>query len=168
MTRVGCTVLVALTLMLAPVCADAQFVLRDDTGGWGWLALTPSSRAIVQLVYGSPQTGDQVQLDSRVLTELRSMGVRRVWSSADFEPSQNQVLGECAAVDYTPPGSEEQVYGIHAEVSYWDQSRLAATEIYEAIALSRVAAMDLATDTFVDACVGQLAPVLAQLGFDEG
>lgn len=168
MTRVGSTVLVALMLTLAPAGADAQFVLRDDTGGWGWLALTPSNRAIVSLVYGSPQSGDQGQLDSRVLDELRSMGVRRVWASEDFEPSENQVLGECAAVDYTPPNSEGQVYGIHTEVSYWDQTRLAATEIYEAIVVSSVAPTDLATDTFVDACVGQLARVLVQLGFDEG
>ena len=168
MARVGSAVLVVLALLLAPAGAEGQYVLRDDTGGWGWLALTSEPRAVVQLVYGSPQTGDQGELDLRVLQRLREMGVRRIWEAAEFEPSENQVVAECAAVDYTLPQDEEHVYAIHTEVSYWDSNRLAGTEIYEAITVSQIAPTDLATDTFVDACVPQLARVLVSLGFDEG
>ena len=167
MTRVG-LVLVAMALTLAPVSADAQFVIRDDVAGWGWLALTPTNRAVVQLAFGSPQTGEQGRLDLRLLADLRSSGVRRVWGADDFEPAENQVMGECAAVDYTPAGAEVAVYGIHTEVSFWDHTRLAATEIYESLSLNRVAPTDLATDTFVAACVGQLRDVLLRLGFDQG
>jgi hypothetical protein len=168
MARVGSAVLVVLALFLAPTTAEGQYVLRDDTGGWGWLALTSTHRAVVQLVYGSPQTGDQGQLDRRLLQQLRAMGVRRIWESSEFEPSENQVIAECAALDYTPPGASEQVYSIHTEVSYWDSTRLAAAEIYEAITLNRIAPTDLATDTYVDACAAQLSGVLVRLGFDEG
>ncbi|MGD8287540.1 MAG: hypothetical protein PVI31_02810 [Gemmatimonadota bacterium] len=168
MTRVGWMVAVAAALVLSNVPAQAQFVLRDDTGGWGWLALTPSNRAVVQLVFGSPQTGEQGRLDRRVLDELRSRGVRRLWAFEDFEPTESQVLAECAAVDYTPANSDQKVYAIHTEVSYWDHTRLAATEIYEGLGLSGIAPSDLATDTFVDACVNQLGPVLIRLGYDEG
>ena len=139
MTRFGSVLLVALALTLAATPASGQFVLRDDTGGWGWLALTPSNRAVLQLVYGTPQTGEQGRLDRRVLEELRARGVRRLWTFADFEPTESQVLAECAAIDYTPAGSDQKVYAIHSEVSYWDHTRLAATEIYEAISLSDVA-----------------------------
>jgi hypothetical protein len=163
------SMLVACVLVLAPAPAEGQpFVLRDDVGGWGWLALTPSTRAVVQLVHGTPQTGEQGRLDLRVLNDLRSMGVRRVWGAEDFEPSENQVMGECAAIDFTPPGAEQPVYGIHTEVSFWDHTRLAATEIYEAVTLAPILPTDLATDTFVDACVGQLSRVLVRLGYDEG
>lgn len=168
MTRVGWMVAVAAALALSNVPAQAQFVLRDDTGGWGWLALTPSNRAVVQLVFGSPQTGEQGRLDRRVLDELRSRGVRRLWAFEDFEPTESQVLAECAAVDYTPAGADEKVYALHTEVSYWDHTRLAATEIYEGLTLSDIAPSDLATDTFVDACVNQLGPILIRLGYDEG
>ena len=169
MTRVGSLVLVATALMLAPSSVNAQqFVLRDDVNGWGWLAITPTSRAVVQLAFGSPQNGEQGRLDLRVLNDLRTSGVRRIWGADSFEPTENHVLGECAAIDYTPPGVEEAVYGIHTEVSYWDHTRLAATEIYESITLDQIAATDLATDTFVDACVVQLRSVLIRLGFDEG
>lgn len=169
MTRVGSLVAVAVALTLMPTSAEGQqFVLRDDVDGWGWLALTPTNRAVVQLVFGSPQTGDQGRLDLRVLNDLRSSGVRRVWGAEDFEPTENQVMGECAAIDYTPPGGDDAVYGIHTEVSYWDHTRLAATEMYESITLNQVAPTDLATDTFVDACVSQLRGVLLRLGFDEG
>jgi len=168
MIRVGSLVLVTLALMTAPTSAEGQFVLRDDVGGWGWLALTPTNRAVVQLAFGSPQRGEQGRLDLRVLNDLRSTGVRRVWGAEDFEPTENQVLGQCAAIDYTPAGTEATVYGIHTEVSFWDHTRLAETEIYESITLGRIAPTDLATDTFVDACVGQLRGVLVRLGFDQG
>jgi hypothetical protein len=169
MTRFGSLVLVALAVSLVPTSAPAQqFVLRDDVSGWGWLALVPTSRAIVQLAFGSPQSGDQGRLDLRVLNDLRSSGVRRIWGAGDFEPSENQVLGECAAIDYSAPGAEGAVYAIHTEVSYWDLTRLAATEIFESLTLNRVAPTDLTTDTFVDACVDQLRPVLIRLGFDQG
>jgi hypothetical protein len=78
MIRVGSLVLVTLALMTAPTSAEGQFVLRDDVGGWGWLALTPTNRAVVQLAFGSPQRGEQGRLDLRVLNDLRSTGVRRV------------------------------------------------------------------------------------------
>jgi len=168
MTRFGSVILVAFAWTLAAAPASGQFVLRDDTGGWGWLALTPSNRAVVQLVFGSPQSGEQGRLDGRVLDELRSRGVRRVWAFEDFEPTESQVLGECAAVDYTPAGSDGTVYAVHMEVSYWDHTRLAATEIYEAITLSDLAPGAPSSDTFVDTCVNQLGPVLIRLGFDEG
>ena len=169
MKRVGSLVLVGIALTLAPAPVDGQqFVLRDDVDGWGWLALTPTSRAVVQLVFGSPQNGDQGRLDLRVLDDLRSVGVRRTWGADDFEPTENQVMGECAAIDYQLPGADETVYGIHTEVSFWDHTRLAATEIYESITLDQVAPTELAADTFVDACVGQLRSVLLRLGFDEG
>jgi hypothetical protein len=169
MNRVGSAVLLILALTLVPSDADAQqFVLRDDTAGWGWLALTPPMRAVVQLVYGSPQSGDQGRLDLRVLEQLRAMGVRRVWEATEFEPSENQVVAECAAVGYTPAGSEDEIYSLHTEVSYWDHSRLSATEIYESVLVSQIAPTDLASDTYVDGCVTQLARVLVQLGFDEG
>jgi hypothetical protein len=168
MARCGPLIAIATALALAPEPAEAQFVLRDDTGGWGWLALTPGHRAVVQLVYGSPQTGDQGRLDLRVLEQLRAMGVRRVSDSSEFEPTENQVVAECAAVDYTPPDSGERQYTIHVEVSFWDHNRLAATEIYESVMLSSIAPTDLPTDTFVDACVAQLSRVLVRLGFDEG
>lgn len=168
MTRAGPLAIMALALMLVPVPAQGQFVIRDDVSGWGWLALTPSTRAVVQLVFGSPQTGEQGRLDLRVLEALRASGVRRVWSAGDFEPTENQVLGECAAVDYTPGAGDAKVYTLHTEVSFWDHTRLAATEIYEALTLTTVAPTDLTTDTFVDACVGQLRAVLLRLGFDEG
>jgi hypothetical protein len=122
----------------------------------------------VQLTYGSPQSGDQGRLDERVLNALRASGVRRVWGAEDFDPAENQVMGECAAVDYTPDGTNAKVYGLHTEVSFWDHTRLAATEIYEALTISRLAPTDLATDTFVDACVGQLRSVFMRLGFDQG
>lgn len=168
-TRAGRTVLLALALALPPVAAEGQqFLLRDDVNGWGWLALTPDTRAVVQLIYGSPQSGDQGRLDMRLLNDLRSMGVRRVWDFADFEPTENQVMGECAAVGYSAPDAEQPVYGLHVEVSYWDHTRLAATEIYESVTLGQVAPTDLATDTYVDACVAQLSSVLTRLGYDEG
>jgi hypothetical protein len=130
--------------------------------------VTPGNRAVVQLTYGSPQTGDQGRLDERLLDALRSSGVRRVWGANDFDPTENQVMGECAAVDYTPDGTDTKVYGIHTEVSYWDHTRLAATEIYEALTLSRLAPTDVAADTFVNSCVGQLRAILVRLGFDQG
>lgn len=168
MRRVASSLLLLAVLAVTPTSAAGQYVLRDDSAGWGWLALAPPSRAVVLLIYGSPQSGEQGQLDRRVLEQLRGMGVRRVWESNEFDPVENQVLAECAAVDYTPQGADEKVYAIHTEVSYWDQTRLAATEIYEAITVSDIAPTDLPTDTFVDACVRQLAPVLVSLGFDEG
>jgi hypothetical protein len=168
MTRAGSLAIIALALTLMPAPVEGQFVLRDDVAGWGWLALTPTNRAVVQLVFGSPQSGEQGRLDLRVLDDLRSAGVRRVWGIDDFEPSENHIMGECAAIDYTPPGAGAAVYGIHTEVSFWDHTRLAATEIYESITLDQVAPTDLATDTFVDACVGQLQGVLLRLGFDQG
>lgn len=167
MVRVVAALLLILAFV-APANAGAQFVLRDDTAGWGWLALTPGNRAVVQLVYGSPRSGDQGRLDLRVLEQLRTRGVRRVWEAAEFEPAENQVVAECAATDYTPPEAEDGVFTIHVEVAYWDHTRLAATEIYESILLGSVAPADLATDTFVDTCVAQLARVLVRLGFDEG
>lgn len=168
MTRFGAVLLIAIAAALAPASANAQFVLRDDTGGWGWLALTPSNRAVIQLVFGSPQSGEQGRLDRRVLEQLRSRGVRRLWAFEDFDPTESQVLGECAAVDYALEGSDDEVYAIHTEVSYWDHTRLAATEIYESLTLAPIAPTDLPSDTFVDACVNQLGPVLLRLGYDQG
>lgn len=168
MIRAGSLLMALLVLVLAPAGTTGQLVLRDDTSGWGWLAIAPTNRAVVELVYGSPQSGDQGRLDLRVLNDLRARGVRRLWGYEDFDPAENTVMAECAAIDYTPPGSENPVYGLHAEVSFWDHTRLAATEIYESINLSSIAPTDLASDTFVDACVAQLGSVLLRLGFDEG
>ena len=44
---------------LTPQSVEGQFVLRDDIDGWAWLAMVPDRDAVVQLVRGSPQTGDQ-------------------------------------------------------------------------------------------------------------
>ena len=168
MTRVASLLLATLVLTALPAAVDAQFVLRDDTPGWGWLKLTPDNRAVVQLAFGSPQRGEQGRLDGRVLSNLRSSGVRRVWEASSFEPTENQIMAECAAVDYTPDGADSAVYGIHVEVSFWDHTRLAATEIYESILLAPILPTDLATDTFVDSCASQLRNVLIRLGFDQG
>ena len=167
MIRAG-SLVIALALAMAPVGVEGQFVLRDDVAGWGWLALTPTNRAIVQLSFGSPQRGEQGRLDERLLDGLRATGIRRVWAAEGFDPAENQVMGDCAAIDYTPPGGTVDVYGVHTEISYWDRTRLAATEIYEAITLSQVAPTDLATDTFVNVCVSQLRAVLLRLGYDQG
>jgi hypothetical protein len=168
MRGVGVAVLFGLMLGLAPTSTQAQFVLRDDSGGWGWLKLTPGNRAIAQLAFGSPQRGEQGRLDERLLNGLRAAGVRRVWGAEDFEPTENQVLAECAAIDYTPVATTSAVFTIHTEVSFWDHTRLAATEIYEAITLAPIAPTDLATDTFVDTCTAQLGSVLLKLGYDQG
>jgi len=168
MTRVGSLLLIALALTVAPTSAEAQFVLRDDTAGWGWLALTPENQAVIQVSYGSPQSGEQGSLDLRALSELRAMGIRRIDSSDAFDPVRNQVIAECAAIDHTPAGSDITVFTLHTEVSFWDFNRLSATEIYEAITLDRIAPTDLATDTYLDVCVAQLASVLTELGFDQG
>lgn len=167
MCRAG-LLLLAVVALAAPIPAHAQFVLRDDSGGWGWLKLTPDNRGIVQLAFGSPQRGEQGRLDERLLNSLRAAGVRRIWGAEDFDPTENQVLGECAAVDYTPEGARSPVYTLHTEVSFWDHTRLAATEIYEAITLAPVAPNDLATDTFVDTCTAQLRNVFLKLGYDQG
>lgn len=168
MSRVGSLLLVAVLIGLAPASANAQFVVRDDSGGWGWLKLTPDNRAIVQLAFASPQRGEQGRLDERLLNSLRAAGVRRIWGSEEFEPTENQVVGECAAVDYTPEGASSPVYALHTEVSFWDHTRLAATEIYEAITIAPVAPGELASDTFVDTCTAQLRGVLLKLGYDQG
>jgi hypothetical protein len=59
-------------------------------------------------------------------------------------------------------------FAVHAEVSYWDHTRLAATEIYESLRIAAVQESEFRPDTYVQACSGQIADVLLRLGFTEG
>ena len=92
----------AVTVALVPQSVEGQFVLRDDIDGWAWLAMVPDRDAVVQLVRGSPQTGDQSRLDAALVDELRNIGVRRVWEISEFDATESSVVGECTAVDWQP------------------------------------------------------------------
>jgi hypothetical protein len=168
MTRFGSVALVVLATALAPRGGEAQFVLRDDTAGWGWLGMTPDVRAVVSLGYGAFGSDERGRLDLRVLNDLAALGIGRLGGSETFEPMESQVLAECAAVSLTPAGADLPVYGLHTEVSYWDHNRLSATEIYEAMTVGQIPPTDLATDTYVDHCVSELARILPRLGFRQG
>jgi hypothetical protein len=154
--------LVALALVPAP--AAAQLVLRDDAEGWGWLTFQPNRRAVAGLSYANPQTGVQGRLDDYLLVDLAAKGVGRVSDASAFDAAVSQIIAECAATDRTPPNATEITFAVHAEVAYWDHTRLAATEIFESIVLAAVPTNEFRPDTYVQACTGQIASVLVELG----
>lgn len=152
----------------APSPSSAQFVLRDDIDGWGWLGVVNDRDAIVQLAYGVPATGETGQLNDSVLRDLRARGVRRLFGEEGFDASRGQLLVECTALDWTPDGSDQVHFGLHAEISYWDQTRLAATEIYESLQALTVERVVFSPDAYVQACSEEVGPVLLRLGYDKG
>jgi hypothetical protein len=159
--------LMAFALALFPQSGVSQLVLRDDTDGWGWLALVTDRRAVVQMSYAS-QNDEQGRLDAELLETMRERGVRRVFGQESFEPAESQVLAECTGTSWTPEGSTQVQIAIHAEVSYWDHTRLAATEIYEALTVGAAAQEQFSPDAYVEGCGRALTAVLVRLGFDQG
>jgi hypothetical protein len=159
--------LLALALAFFPGAGAAQLVLRDDTDGWGWLGVVPGRRAIVQLAYASPEN-EQGRLDDELLENMRGRGVRRLFGQASFEPAESQVLAECTGTSWTPEGSTQVQITIHAEISYWDHTRLAATEIYEALSVGSAAQEQFSPDAYVEGCSRLLTGILVRLGFDQG
>ncbi len=153
---------------LVPTALEAQLVLRDDINGWGWIAMVDGRRATAQLAYGNPQTGQQGRLDTQLLEELAARGVGRVFDAGTFDPAVSQVVAECMATDRTAAGGGEINFVVHAEVSYWDHTRLAATEVYESMIISAVPREQFRPDTYVQACAEQIASALVRLGFTEG
>ena len=150
-----------------PHAGAAQLVLRDDTDGWGWLTVVTDRRALVQLAYAS-QEDEQGRLDEQLLENMRGRGVRRLFGAASFEPAESQVLAECTGTSWTPGGSTQVQVAIHAEISYWDHTRLAATEIYEAVSVGSAAPGQFSPDAYVEGCSRLLTGVLVRLGFDQG
>jgi hypothetical protein len=159
--------LVAFAMALFPQLGTAQLVLRDDTDGWGWLTLVTDRRAVVQMAYAS-QNDEQGRLDAEILEIMRERGVRRVFGQESFEPAESQVLAECTGTNWTPEGSAQVQIAIHAEVSYWDHTRLAATEIYEALTVGAAPQDQFSHDAYVEGCSSVLTAVLVRLGFDQG
>lgn len=159
--------LVALTLAFFPHVAESQLVLRDDTDGWGWLTVVTDRRAVVQMAYAS-QSDEQGRLDDELLENMRGKGVRRLFGQSSFEPAESQVIAECTGTSWTPEGSDDVQIAIHAEVSYWDHTRLAATEIYEALSVGAAPQAQFSTDAYVEGCARVLVGVLVRLGFDQG
>ena len=157
--------LVTAGAMLLPCSASGQLVLRDDVSGWGWLSMLEGRRAVAELSYGNPQTGVQGRLDAQLLEDLAEQGVGRVQDAASFDAAVSQVLAQCTATDRTVAGSPEITFVMHAEVSYWDHTRLAATEIYESLRIAAVPQTEFRPDTYVQACSGSIADVLVRLGF---
>jgi hypothetical protein len=160
--------LLATGAVFLPSSAAGQLILRDDVDGWGWLSLMENRRAVAQLSYGNPQTGAQGRLDAFLLDDLAARGLGRVSDVGTFQAAVSQVVAECTATDRTVPGSSEITFAVHAEVSYWDHTRLAATEIYESMRISAVDQSEFRPDTYVQACSDQIADVLRRLGFTEG
>lgn len=162
------TGLIALALAFVPHSAASQLVVRDDVSGWGWLTVVTDRRAIVQLAYGSGQNAETARLDDQLLEELRSTGLRRVFGQGSFEAAESQVLAECTGTDWVPQGSTQVQVALHAEISYWDHTRLSATEIYEVLSVGAAPAEAFGPDAYVEGCTRLLAPILVQLGFDQG
>ena len=160
-------VLAAFALALLPRPGASQIVLRDDTDGWGWLALVTDRRAVVQMAYAS-QDNEQGSLDAQLLENMRGRGVRRLFGHESFEPAESQVLAECTGTDWTPEGSTQVQIAIHAEISYWDHTRLAATEIYEALTVGATPREQFSNDAYVEGCSRVLTGILVRLGFDQG
>jgi hypothetical protein len=159
--------LVLCALAFIPGSSASQLVLRDDVDGWGWLTVVTDRTAIVQLAYASPNN-EQGRLDEQLLEEMRGRGVRRLFGQESFEPAESHVLAECTGTDWTPEGTTQVQVAIHAEVSYWDHTRLAATEIYEALTVGAATAEQFSTDVYVEGCSRVLIGVLVRLGFDKG
>jgi hypothetical protein len=159
--------LVAFALAMFPQLGTSQLVLRDDTAGWGWLALVTDRRAVVQLAYAS-QENEQGSLDAELLESMRGRGVRRLFGHESFDPAESQVIAECTGTDWTPEGSAQVQIAIHAEISYWDHTRLAATEIYEALTVGATPREQFSNDAYVEGCSRVLTGILVRLGFDQG
>jgi hypothetical protein len=159
--------LAAVALAMLPQLGASQLVLRDDTDGWGWLALVTDRRAVVHMAYAS-QENEQGSLEGELLETMRGRGVRRLFGQESFEPAESQVLAECTGTDWTPEGSTQVQIAIHAEVSYWDHTRLAATEIYEALTVGSAPREQFSNDAYVEGCSRVLTGVLVRLGFDQG
>ena len=160
--------LVSVGALLLPSSAVGQLVLRDDVNGWGWISMIEGRRAVAQLAYGNPQTGAQGRLDAFLLEDLAARGLGRVFGAETFDAAVSQVVVECTATDRTVPGSLEINFAVHAEVSYWDHTRLAPTEIYESLRIAAVQESEFRPDTYVQACSDQVADALLRLGFTEG
>jgi hypothetical protein len=153
-------------LLAAP--ADAQLVLRDDVGGWGWLGMIEGRRAVAQLAFGNPTTGTQGRLDPQLVEDLTARGVRRVSGPSEFDASVSQVVADCTATERAIPNADEVAFAMHVEVSYWDHTRLAATEIYESLRIAGVPEAEFTPEIYVRACAEPVADVLLRLGFTEG
>jgi hypothetical protein len=158
--------LVAFALACLPGAAASQLVLRDDVDGWGWLTVVTDRRAIVQLAYAAEN--EQGRLDTELLENMRGRGVRRLFGQDSFEPGESQVLAECTGTNWTPEGATQVQVAMHAEVSYWDHTRLAATEIYEAITVGAATPEQFSPDAYVEGCSRMLTGILVRLGFDRG
>jgi hypothetical protein len=156
----------ACALVFIPRLASAQLVLRDDVDGWGWLTVVTDRRAIVQLAYAADN--DQGRLDAELLEHMRGRGVRRLFGQESFEPGESQVVAECTGTNWAPAGSTQMQVAIHAEVSYWDHTRLAATEIYEALTVGGAAPEQFSPEAYVEGCSRMLIGILVRLGFDRG
>ncbi|HSH75327.1 MAG TPA: hypothetical protein VLA09_06575 [Longimicrobiales bacterium] len=156
----------ALSMLTSP--AAGQLVVRDDVNGWGWLGLLDNRRAVVQLAFGNPETQVQGRLDAQLLEELTDRGLGRIFDAGAFDAATSQVLAECTATDRTVVGSSTVTFAVHAEVSYWDHTRLAATEIYESMSLRAAPLSEFRPETYVQACSDQIADVLLRLGFEAG
>ncbi|MGE0157957.1 MAG: hypothetical protein AB7T31_01020 [Gemmatimonadales bacterium] len=159
--------LIAFALVFLPQAAASQLVIRDDVDGWGWLAMMRDRRAIVQLAYASPND-EQGRLDAELLEQMRGRGVRRIFGQDAFQAAESQVLAECTGTNWTPEGSTQVQIAIHAEVSYWDHTRLAATEIWEALTVGATPQEQFSNDAYVEGCSRALGAVLVRLGFDQG
>ena len=159
---------IAAAAALLPATSAAQLVLRNDINGWGWLSMIEGRRATAQLSFGNAQTGAQGRLDAQLLEDLAARGVGRVSDASTFEAAVSQVVAECTATDRTAPGSPEVNFVVHAEVAYWDHTRLAATEIYESLRLAAVPRSEFRPETYVEACSSEIAEVLLRLGFTQG
>ncbi|MBM4185374.1 MAG: hypothetical protein FJ207_14350 [Gemmatimonadetes bacterium] len=160
--------LVALAFALLPVSGAGQVVVRDDVEGWAWLAALRDRTAIVQLAFGSSQSSNEGRLDEELLEALRGRGLQRTFGQGDFDPTKGQVMAECTGTDWVPQGATSVQMAMHAEVSYWDQSRLSATEIWEALSIGAAATDAFSQDAYVQGCARLLMDVLTRLGFDQG
>jgi hypothetical protein len=168
MLRTRAATLAALTLALLPLGATAQVIVRDDLDGWGWLAALRDRRAVVQLAYAASQSSEEGRLDEQLVEALRGAGLQRVTGPGEFDPAQGQVLAECTGTDWIPMNTAQVQMALHAEVSYWDQSRLAATEIWEAISIGSAVPEAFSEELYVQGCTRLLVAALTRLGYDQG
>jgi len=168
MPRTRAALLAALTLALLPGAATAQVIVRDDLDGWGWLAALRDRPVVVQLAYAASQSDATGRLDAQLLESLRGAGLQRVTGPGEFDPTKGQVMAECTGTDWIPQNTAQVQMALHAEVSYWDQSRLAATEIWEALSIGSAVPEAFTPELYVQGCTRLLVAALTRLGFDQG